>query len=161
MKKTPVRSLSRKGKEKEEKTYAVSLKNNENREYQDYRSQLAITEKKVDLEREKKRMVNDAMKREEWLQDEHRNILKHSEIDHIFNNKLNKIYDLDEIKVSTLPKVERTDNFAMDNQSKRNNFLIKQRSRKSTESRSPNLERKRESNTESALSRREKAKSTL
>lgn len=105
MKKTPVRSLSRKGKEKEEKTYAVSLKNNENREYQDYRSQLAVTEKKVDLEREKKRMVNDAMKREEWLQDEHRNILKHSEIDHIFNNKLNKIYDLDEIKISTLPKV--------------------------------------------------------
>ena len=105
MKKTPVRSLSRKGKEKEEKTYAVSLKNNENREYQDYRSQLAVTEKKVDLEREKKRMVNDAMKREEWLQDEHRNILKHPEIDHIFNNKVNKIYDVDEIKICTLPKV--------------------------------------------------------
>lgn len=49
MKKTPVRSLSRKGKEKEEKSFAVSLKNNENREYQDYQSQLAITEKKVNL----------------------------------------------------------------------------------------------------------------
>lgn len=40
-------------------------------------------------------MANDMMKRESWLQDEHKNILKHSEIDHIFNNKLNKIYDLD------------------------------------------------------------------
>ena len=96
-------------------------------------------------------MVNDAIKREEWLQDEHRNILKHSEIDHIFNNKLNKIYDLDEIKVTTLPKVERNDNFSMDNQSKRNNFMIKQRSRKSTESRSPNMERKTGNTKESAL----------
>lgn len=39
--------------------------------------------------------MNDILKRESWLKDEQNNILKHSELDHIFQNKLNKVYDLD------------------------------------------------------------------
>ena len=46
------------------------------------------------------------MKRESWFKEENNNIIKHSELDHIFSNKLNKVYDIDEIKEHNLPKPE-------------------------------------------------------
>lgn len=48
-------------------------------------------------------MMSDKKKRESWLKEEG-DIIKNSELDHIFSNKLNNIYDLEEIKPSTLPK---------------------------------------------------------
>ena len=39
--------------------------------------------------------MQEKLKRESWLKDEQNNILKHSELDHIFSNKLNNVYDLD------------------------------------------------------------------
>jgi hypothetical protein len=46
-------------------------------------------------------------------------------------------------------------------QAKRGNFQIKQRNRRSTETKSPSQERKMPPSMENALSRREKAKATL
>jgi hypothetical protein len=121
-KKTPVRSLSRRGKDQpQQKTVAVAQKNNENE-----------NKMKLDLQKEKQRLARDVLKRDEWLQDERHDILKHSELDHIFNNKLNKIYDLDDIKPSTLPRPRQSESYLEDVQSKRNNFQIKQRNRRST-----------------------------
>jgi len=93
--------------------------------------------------------------------------LKHSEIDHIFNNKLNKIYQLDEIPTHSLPKVPKA------NESlslpalkpKNNNFTIRQRSKPRIEtskdlSGSERVPASKVTN-ETAAQRREKAASTL
>jgi hypothetical protein len=50
------------------------------------------------------------MKRESWLKDEQTNILKHSEIDHIFNSKLTKnVYNYDALLENQSPIVNRLD----------------------------------------------------
>lgn len=120
-KKTPNRSLSRRGKEEPPKTLAVVQKNNENEELG-----------RFGANQERERAVRDAKKREGWLRDERTDILKHSELDHIFNNKLNKIYDLDDIKPSNLPRPQHTDNPLAEMQARKGNFQIKHRNRRST-----------------------------
>lgn len=84
---------------------------------------------------EKESLIKDMLRRENWFKDEQNNILKHSELDHIFQNKLNKVYDLDEIKTNTLPKpsIELENTYALRNQKQNNQFIIKQRSKASLE----------------------------
>ena len=71
-------------------------------------------------------------KRESWFREEG-NVLKHSELDHIFSNKLNKVYDLDEIKTQTLPKpnIELDFGYSLDQKQrpKQAQFNIKQKSK--------------------------------
>lgn len=69
------------------------------------------------------------LKRESWIKDEQTNILKHSELDHIFSNKLNKVYDLDEIKPSTLHRPDIDYGYSMDSKKQKQNFTIKQRNK--------------------------------
>ena len=71
-------------------------------------------------------------KREGWFQEESKNLLKHSELDHIFTNKLNKVYDINDIKEHNLPKPEIDLGFTTEKRSPNNRskeFTIKQRSR--------------------------------
>ena len=80
-------------------------------------------------------------------------------MDHIFTNKLNNVYELDEIKAHNLPKPEIELGFSLDSKkgNKQNQFTIKQRSRKNLEVKK-GVER---GGQEGALGRREKAKNNL
>lgn len=99
------------------------------------------------------------MKRESWLQDEQTNILKHSEMDHIFSNKLNKVYDLDDIKPSTFPRPDRGDDYEMKKQKQM--FSIKQRSKPQLDNKSQQERGGGERNVDNAGARRDKAKNNL
>jgi hypothetical protein len=79
-------------------------------------------------------------------------------MDHIFTNKLNNVYDLDEIKPSTLPRPDRGDEY--ENKKQKQAFSIKQRSKPHLENKSQR-ERGGEKNPNDARARREKANSTL
>jgi len=116
---------------------------------------------KLDISLEKKKILDEMKKRENWFHGENSNILKHSELDHIFSNKLNKVYDLDEIKPQTLPKpdIQLDLGYSMDQRQrpKQSSFNIKQKSK-------PQLEVKHSqeiSEPTNARARREKAKNNL
>jgi hypothetical protein len=75
-------------------------------------------------------LLEDMRKRENWFKEENTNILKHSELDHIFTNRLNNVYDLEDIKEHNLPRPDI--DLALSGEHKRpkqNQFSIKQRSR--------------------------------
>lgn len=108
--------------------------------------------------------MEDKKKRDEWFQGPSNNILQHSELDHIFNNKLNKIYDLEDIKGHNLPKpdIELNGSFIDEMKPKKQHFMIKQRSKPSVKDKSLSTERKNNSQiNDGALARRAKAKNTL
>jgi hypothetical protein len=103
---------------------------------------------------QQQKLTNDMIKREKWLMDEQNNILKHSELDHIFTNRLNKVYDLDEIKETTLPKPEGLGYSLEAQRSKQNNqFTIKQRSKPNLANK-PDVLNNKSVNLENARSRR-------
>lgn len=134
MKQTPKRSKSRKGKEQALRSSFLSSQSNENKDLRSPKPLLPPAKRpasRQEYQLQKERMLSDAMKRESWLQDEQSNILKHSELDHLFSGRLNRVYDLDEIKPSTLPRPEHLDpmGHSLDSKRAKGNFTIKQRSR--------------------------------
>lgn len=105
---------------------------------------------------QQQKQTSDMLKRDQWLMDEQNNILKHSELDHIFSNRLNKVYDLDEIKETTLPKPEEVNlGYSLDTKrSKLNNqFTIKQRSKQNLANKG-DVPNNRSANLDNARSRR-------